>query len=274
MLDLYTDYRLSSFGATTAMGLARLVPELSHDQITRFLSHEVLSNKDFWHLVKAHVRSVQSNDRVLIIDDTVQEKPYSDESELISWHYDHSVGRTAKGINLLSALYFSQDSSIPVAFELIQKPQLESNAQTISGCIHAGCANRFPCPMYWPIVGSPVPRICALSSKKPTPTSSSRSRASAKSPFAPRIKPKAAGKVCPHWTSKPIPVGRCIWNACRFWCVFRVTCSSTSRDIRDIQASCFYFRVMKTCRGRPCSRSTTNGGKSSNITNRSSKMPL
>jgi SRSO17 transposase len=130
LLDLYTDYLLSSFGATTATGLSRLVPEVSHDQITRFLAQEPLSNKDLWRQVKAQVRQVQSQEGVLIIDDTVQEKPYSDESELITWHYDHSVGRTVKGINLLSALYFSGDTSIPVAFELIQKTQLETNTKT------------------------------------------------------------------------------------------------------------------------------------------------
>ncbi|BCM88234.1 hypothetical protein IAD21_00061 [Abditibacteriota bacterium] len=65
-----------------------------------------------------------------MIDDTVQEKPYSDESELISWHFDPSVGRTVKGINLLSALYFSQGTSLPLAFELIQKTQLETNTKT------------------------------------------------------------------------------------------------------------------------------------------------
>ncbi len=35
LLDLYTDYLLTSFGAATATGMASLLPELSHDQITR-----------------------------------------------------------------------------------------------------------------------------------------------------------------------------------------------------------------------------------------------
>ena len=37
LLDLYTDYLVASFGATTATGLARLLDHtVSHDQITRF----------------------------------------------------------------------------------------------------------------------------------------------------------------------------------------------------------------------------------------------
>jgi hypothetical protein len=59
----------------------------------------------------------------LIIDDTIEEKPYTDESELVCWHYDHSKGRNVKGINLLSTLYQGGDLSIPVAFELVKKTE-------------------------------------------------------------------------------------------------------------------------------------------------------
>jgi len=38
-LELYTDYLLSTFGYATATGLSALVNgQVSHDQITRFLS--------------------------------------------------------------------------------------------------------------------------------------------------------------------------------------------------------------------------------------------
>ena len=130
LLDLYTDYLLSSFGATTATGLSRLVPEVSHDQITRFLSQAALTDQDLWKLIKQEVRKIEAPDAVLIIDDSVEEKPYTDESELITWHYDHSQGRTVKGINLLSALYFSRGVSLPVGFELIQKTLLTTDAKT------------------------------------------------------------------------------------------------------------------------------------------------
>lgn len=59
---------------------------------------------------------------MLIFDDTVQEKMYTDESELICWHYDHTKGRSVKGINLVNCLYHSQGISIPVNFELVKKP--------------------------------------------------------------------------------------------------------------------------------------------------------
>ena len=106
LLDLYTDYLLVSFGPTTATGLAALLPgQVSHDQITRLLSQTEWTNRDLWKIVKPHVRRIQSAEAVLIIDDTIEEKPYTDESELIGWYFDHSKGRSVKGINLLSALY-------------------------------------------------------------------------------------------------------------------------------------------------------------------------
>ena len=130
LLDLYTDYLLASFGDATATGLSRLLPDLSHDQVTRFLGQQELTDKDLWKIVKAHVRRVQSAEAVLIIDDTIEEKPYTDESELIAWHFDHVKNRAVKGINLISALYLSRDVSLPVAFELIKKTELVTDPKT------------------------------------------------------------------------------------------------------------------------------------------------
>ena len=108
LLDLYTDYLLISFGQTTATGLASLLPQVvSHDQVTRFLAQETLTDKDLWQIVKPHLREIQSDDGVFIIDDTVEEKPYTDASELVTWHFDHTVNRHVKGINLVSGLYLS-----------------------------------------------------------------------------------------------------------------------------------------------------------------------
>jgi hypothetical protein len=75
-------------------------------------------------LVKSLVREFEDEaSGVLIIDDTIEEKPYTDESELVCWHYDHSKSRNVKGMNLLSTLYEVGELSIPVAFELVKKPE-------------------------------------------------------------------------------------------------------------------------------------------------------
>jgi len=130
-LDLYTDYLLSTFGAATATGLSAMVEgDVSHDQITRFLSAQEYTSKDLWNQVKRSVRSVEREDGVLIFDDTIQEKAWTDESELMCWHFDHCSGRTVRGINLLNALYYCNGTSIPVAFELVKKPIQYSDIAT------------------------------------------------------------------------------------------------------------------------------------------------
>jgi hypothetical protein len=131
LLDLYTDYLISSFGLTTATGLSSLLGEtVSHDQVSRFLRKSDFTSVDLWRLVKPLAREVQREDGVLILDDSIEAKPYTDESELICWHWDHTIGRSVKGINLLTCLYYSQEVALPVAFELIKKPDFVTDPKT------------------------------------------------------------------------------------------------------------------------------------------------
>ena len=127
MLDLYTDYLLSSFGQTSATGLSNLVDgSIQHDTVTRFLSGSNFTSKDLWTCVKPLVGEHQNTDGCLIFDDTIIEKAFTDDNDLISWHWDHSKHRSIKGINLLSAFYHTQTSKkdplrIPIGFETIKK---------------------------------------------------------------------------------------------------------------------------------------------------------
>lgn len=122
MLDIYTDYLISSFGQTTATGLSRLLDgQISHDKVTRFLSAEPQSSAHLWRVVKPLVRLVESPEGVVIVDDSSEEKPDTDENELICWHYDHSQERTVKGINFLTAAYAVAGICLPLAFDLVTK---------------------------------------------------------------------------------------------------------------------------------------------------------
>lgn len=122
--DLYSDYLLVSFGATTATGLSQLLEgEVSHDQVTRYLAGQKKTAADLWLTGKAFVRQGQSEAGVLIIDDSIEEKPYTDENDIVGWHYDHSKDRLLKGINFLTALYGSQGVSLPVGFHLVAKTE-------------------------------------------------------------------------------------------------------------------------------------------------------
>src|SRR5258708_14135351 len=106
LLDIYSEYLISSFGQTTGTGLAGLLGgSISHDQIQRLLGKEPFSSADLWGIVKSYVRQIQQADGVVILDDSIAEKPYTDENEIICWHYDHTHDRNVKGINFMPILY-------------------------------------------------------------------------------------------------------------------------------------------------------------------------
>lgn len=132
ILDLYSDYLIASFRMATATGMSSMLNEaLSHDKITRFLGQGLFTQKDYWQCIKPIIRQIEDDVGVIKIDDTIEEKPYSTENEIICWHHDHSkkgTDKNVKGINILTFLYQSpfyelDFVSAPVAFEIIRKTE-------------------------------------------------------------------------------------------------------------------------------------------------------
>jgi len=113
-----------------ATGLSTMVGEAyNYDQITRFLGQKQYSQKRYWKRIKGTVRQVESEEGVLLINDTIEEKPYTDENDIVHYHYDHRQGRTVKGINIVNFLYHTtldeaQIMSILVAFKLVTKTEV------------------------------------------------------------------------------------------------------------------------------------------------------
>lgn len=131
--DIYVDYLIASFGAVTATNLSEITDKaVSHDKVTRSLSEPEFTSKDLWKSVKPLVRKIESEDAVLIFDDTIVEKAFTDENSIISWHFDHSKGRSVKGINFLSGLYCSQGVTVPVSYSIVEKNEkyIDKNGKT------------------------------------------------------------------------------------------------------------------------------------------------
>ncbi len=126
IFDLYTDYLQISLGLSTATGLSKIVDNaVSHDQVTRMLANYEINSKTLWLNVKSLVRQHEHIDGCLIFDDSIIHKPHTDENDIVCWHYDHTVGKAVKGINLLSTFYYSQIGEqplkVPLAFDIIAK---------------------------------------------------------------------------------------------------------------------------------------------------------
>jgi DDE superfamily endonuclease len=124
LAEIYSDYLIASFGLTTATGLSKLLDgEISHDKITRFLAGKVKTSQDLWLFVKPLIREIESDAACLIIDDSIEEKPYTDENDIICWHYDHSQQMNVKGINFLNCLYQTNEVALPIGFDLVKKTE-------------------------------------------------------------------------------------------------------------------------------------------------------
>jgi hypothetical protein len=122
LFDLYVDYLISSTSYTTATGFSAVMDNaFSHDQATRLLSAKDVTSRDLWLNTKSFYKQVEDSDGVLIVDDTIEEKPYTDENEVIAWHWSHKDGRSIKGLNFTSLLYNSNKGSCVVAFEPVRK---------------------------------------------------------------------------------------------------------------------------------------------------------
>ena len=57
-----------------------------------------------------------------MIDDRIFAKSFLEASKLASWHYDHIICGSIKGIIFLTAIYQSKEMSIPVGIEFVESP--------------------------------------------------------------------------------------------------------------------------------------------------------
>ena len=95
LLDIYSDYLICQNKYATATGLSDMLSDdVSHDKITRYLNCEDLGSKDLWRYNKPEIRKHERDmGGILILDDSIEEKPYTDENEIVAWHHSHAKGR-------------------------------------------------------------------------------------------------------------------------------------------------------------------------------------
>ena len=116
--DLYTDFLIASPDKATATGLSAVLNnELKHDYISDFLAQRDLDQKAFWKEIKSFVRQIEGEEAWISIDDVIVDKPHSTENEIISYHFDHTKGKSVKGINIVNFLLSKRDHD----FRLVQR---------------------------------------------------------------------------------------------------------------------------------------------------------
>jgi len=130
-IDLFSDYILASTGLVTCTGISQMLNNtISHDIFTNLLSEDEFTQKDFWEYSKVIVRQIEDESGCIIVDDTIHEKPYTDESDLVCWHFDHKTGKSIKGINFLSFIYQSFKGESLINYELVKKTKKIEDKKT------------------------------------------------------------------------------------------------------------------------------------------------
>lgn len=118
---LYVQFLIAAQSNFTSTEFAKVSPVngMAHDSPTRMLSAEKLTPNILWKNVKEHV---DLNSGFLIVDDSVLDKPRSQEMDLVHWQYSGAHHQVVKGIGLESLIWTNDaDKHIPVDFRIYDK---------------------------------------------------------------------------------------------------------------------------------------------------------
>ena len=101
----YIEYLLSTPFNYTCTNLADHKPNLSHDSVSDFLRRERFTPSQLWASVAPHIEDSETS--VIIADDSVQNKKYSNFIELVKKQYSGNEHGTVKGIGLVNFVHSS-----------------------------------------------------------------------------------------------------------------------------------------------------------------------
>jgi len=115
-LELYVDFLISSQKQFSGVELSKVSPqEMAHDSVSRWLSQEKLTPKIVWQQSQM---MVDKESGYLIIDDTVLDKPYSQNMALVKKQYSGKHHGIVKGIDLVNMIWTDGSKMIPVDYRI------------------------------------------------------------------------------------------------------------------------------------------------------------
>jgi hypothetical protein len=120
--EAYIDFLIATPKQATATEAARCQPKAvhppAHDAFTRLLHRLEPDPATLWLEVEPEVRR---RDGVLVLDDTVLDKPYARQMGLVHHVWSGKHQRVVKGIDLLTLLWTDGDRHLPCDYRLYDK---------------------------------------------------------------------------------------------------------------------------------------------------------
>jgi hypothetical protein len=102
----YCQYLLSSQANYTLTHLAEHLQKFSHDTINRYLRNEQLTPSLLWQNIKLYLKGFEDGE--IVFDDTVLDKRYGQNIELVSRQYSGTEHRVLPVIGLINCIYINR----------------------------------------------------------------------------------------------------------------------------------------------------------------------
>lgn len=96
----YVEYMICTIGNYTSTNLAEHLDEVSHDVITDYLMNEHHTARGIWEMVEGLIQD--SPEAFLLVDNSVQDKRYSQFIELVKLQYSGADHGLVRGIGIVN----------------------------------------------------------------------------------------------------------------------------------------------------------------------------
>jgi Transposase DDE domain len=122
----YIAYLISTPVNYTCTNLAEHLEGVSHDAITDYLQRDKLTAHSLWELVEPLLKD--SQDAYLLVDDSVQNKQYSRQIELVKKQYSGAEHGLVRGIGVINLVHSDGNDFYPIDYR-IYAPEVDGKTQ-------------------------------------------------------------------------------------------------------------------------------------------------
>jgi len=112
----YIEYLISTPINYTCSNLAIHLEDVSHDVVTDYLQNEKLTSRHIWELARHLIND--SEDSSLIVDDSVQDKRYSQKIDMVKKQYSGNVHGLVRGIGIVNLVHSDGADYYPIDYRV------------------------------------------------------------------------------------------------------------------------------------------------------------
>lgn len=117
-LDLYTKFLIANHNRYSGVELSKTSEQsLSHDSVSKWLREENFNEEDIWIHVKDMIKKKEG---YLIADDSVLDKRFSRNNQLVGRHWSGNEHRIICGIDLVNLVWTQGEECIPCDYRVYE----------------------------------------------------------------------------------------------------------------------------------------------------------